>query len=500
VPRMDIDHLVVGAGTAGCVLAARLSEDPRRQVVVLEAGPDFPGEADLPPVLLHGDGSGFDAGLSATICDGRTGGVARGRVVGGSAQVNSGGAVRALAADFAAWAAPGLPEWSWEQVLPAYRRLESDQDFPDTPYHGGAGPVPIVRVPRRQLTAPMAGFLEAVLAGGHAYCPDMNAPDAIGIGPYPQNRRGRVRMSTNLTHLAPARRRPNLQVRGNAPVERILVRDGRAVGVVVGGEPVRAREVLVCAGALLSPALLLRSGIGPAAQLRAAGVPPLVDLPGVGQHLYDQPGAVLPAVPVPGAVPADAVLTQLIGRLAAIPGHEPDDAFYVNLFTGPDPFDGDPVSAIMVGDMMPRSRGTVTLAGPHPSRPPVVDLGFYRAGGDLGRMRAAYRYAWALAGHPAFARTITEVAMVDEATVADDERLDQLLRAMTFSRLTLAGSARMGPDGDPAAVVDEHCRVRGVEGLRVVDLSVVPVPLRGPTALDAMMLGERVAGWVAAGV
>jgi choline dehydrogenase len=196
----------------------------------------------------------------------------------------------------------------------------------------------------------------------------------------------------------------------------------------------------------------------------------------------------------------DPVMTQLIGRLAGLPGHPADDAFYLNLFAGRDPYEGRLVSAIMIGDLKPISRGTVTLASADPARPPVADLGFYTAPGDLDRMRAAYRHAWAIAGHPAFARTVAGVPMIDDALVADDERLGGLLRAMTFSRGALLGGARMGAPGDGDAVVDEHCRVSGVDALRVADLSVVPVPLRAPTALDAMMIGEHAAAWIAAGL
>lgn len=283
--------------------------------------PARPSQRGLPPALRDGSGEGYDAGLSATICAGRTGGVRRGRVVGGSSQVNACGALRAPAADFDAWAALGLPQWGWRHVLSSYRRLETDRDHPDSAFHGGDGPVPIVRPARDELTAPMAAFLAATLAAGHPYRADMNAPDAYGIGPYPQNRRGRLRMSTNLTHLAPARARPNLSVRADTPVDRVLVRNGRAVGVEAGGEKILAGEVILCAGAPFSSVLLLRSGIGPADDLTEVGIAPLLDLPGVGRGLYDQPGAVIPAMPAPGAVPADApMLTQLIARLNRLPG------------------------------------------------------------------------------------------------------------------------------------------------------------------------------------
>lgn len=470
-----VDHIVVGGGTAGCVLASRLSEDPARTVLLLEAGPDYANWEARPPPLRSGDASQWQWDMPARIVGERMGTVARGRVVGGSAAVNMSGMLRASAADFAEW---GEPEWSWEAVLPSYRALEADAEFGGQPYHGDAGPVPISRDRRGELSGIMAGFVEAVLTAGHPWCADMNAPDAEGIGPFPKNRAGVERMPTARTHLLPARSRANLSVRGDTAVQRLALAGDRVVGVLVDGETITAHEVVLAAGAPQSPALLLRSGIGPADELRAAGVEARVDLPDVGRELYDQPGAVLPALPLPDTVAATGLRTQVIARLG-------DD--YLNLFAGRDPVEGEPVAAVMVGDFRPASRGSVTLHGPEDVR---VDLGYYRTPGDLARMRKRYRHAWEIAQHPAFRRLITGFAMADEATVADDDTLDELLLTSTFSRLTLAGGARMGP------VVDAHCRVHGVTGLRVVDLSVVPGPLHASSAFEAMLIGEHAARWV----
>lgn len=506
VPMLRYDYVIVGAGAAGAVLAARLSEDPGRSVLLLEAGPDLTGAA-VPEVLRTGSvdaEDGFDWDLRATVVAGREAPLRRGRVVGGSTQINDRGAMRAPAADFAAWAARGLPEWDWSAVLPAFRRLESDQQFGDRDYHGADGPVPITRWSRGELTPAMDGFLEAVLALGHEYQEDMNAPDAVGIGMYPQNRRDRLRMSTTLTHLDPARSRANLVVRGDAEVERVVLADGRAVGVQVAGETIGAGEVVLCAGSPYSPALLLRSGIGPADELRAAGITPLVDLPGVGADVIDQPGAIILVVPEPETITGDWPRTQLIARLAGIPGHEPDQGFYLSLFTGMSTSRGagagldklvgaDQVNTVMIGDMAMASRGRVGVRGADPAAPPVVDLNFYSAEGDLARMREAYRHAWEIANQAAFTKTVARFALVDDRLMADDEQLDQVLRATTYSRLNLVGGARMGAADDPGAVVDGRCRVRGVANLRVVDASIVPVPLRAPAALTSMMLGERAA-------
>ncbi|GAB3934945.1 hypothetical protein GCM10027614_08860 [Micromonospora vulcania] len=369
--------------------------------------------------------------------------------------------------------------------------MEHDQQFGDRDYHGVAGPVPITRWSRGELTPAMDGFLDATLGLGHDYQEDMNAPDAVGIGTYPQNRRDRLRMSTTLTHLDPARSRSNLVVRGDAEVERVLLADGRAVGVQVGGESIGAGEVILCAGSPYSPALLLRSGIGPADELRAAGITPLVELPGVGADVIDQPGAIILVVPEPETIGGDWPRTQLIARLAGIPGHPADQAFYLSLFTGMSTSRGagagldrivgaDLVNTVMIGDMAMASRGRISVRDAGATAPPVVDLGFYSADGDLARMRDAYRHAWEIANQAAFTKTVARFALVDDAVVGDDEQLDHLLRATTYSRLNLVGGARMGAADDPGAVIDGHCRVRGVANLRVVDASIVPVPLRAP--------------------
>jgi choline dehydrogenase len=490
------DVVVVGAGTAGCALAARLA-DAGRRVLVLEAGADHAQPRDFPPELrdpatmraaVPGHPANWD--LEAELAPGRTVRVPRGRVVGGSSALYAGSFIRAPRTDHDAWAAAGNDLWSADAVLPAYRRLEADADFGDRPGHGADGPVPVARV---RGGSPLAdGFAAAAGELGHPAEPDKNGDGPPGYGPVPLTVSGGVRVNTAMAYLSPRRGLAALAVRGGVTVLRVLVEGGRAVGVQTADGVVRAAEVVLSAGAVGSPHLLLRSGIGPADGLRAAGVPVVADVAGVGAGATDHPQVYLPfrttrpLPPPPGGLPLHGVLhAGPAGDIEVLPWLVP-----FGRITGA--ADGDEL-LLGVGLQREESRGRVSLAGDDVRRQLRLEHRYLTEEADRRRLREGVRLADALLRTRALAPLVAPGSGLPARVLDDDAALDDWVRAALTTAVHLSGTARMGPADDPGAVVDQLLRVRGVAGLRVVDTSVLPVPVsRGPAAA-AVMLGERAA-------
>lgn len=495
---IDWDVVVVGAGTAGCALAARLV-DAGRRVLVLEAGADHPRSSDVPGDLrdattlraaVPGHPANWD--LPGLLPDGRTVRVPRGRVVGGSSAVNAGYFIRPTPQDAAGWAAAGNSLWAWDRLLPALVRLESDRDLGDRPGHGADGPVP---VSRPTSGPPLAhAFAAAAAELGLPDEPDKNAGGPPGYGPVPRNVLHGVRISAADAYLAPRRGHPGLTVRGGVQVLRVLVERGRAVGVRTAAGDVRAAEVVLCAGAVGSPHLLLLSGIGPAQRLRSAGLEVLVDAPGVGEGGTDHPLVYLPfkprdGVPAgPGQAPLHGVLhassdgAGVAGDLEVLPWLAP----FAQVTTGR-PAPGRPVE-VGVGLQRTEGRSRLALVDGAPGSPPLVEYQHLAEAADAARMRAGVRLAERLLAARAL-REVGEPAQLPR----EDAALDRWIRGRLTTAVHLSGTARMGPDTDPGAVVDQQLRVRGVDGLRIADTAVLPrVPSRGPAAA-AVLVGERAA-------
>ncbi|MGA9375539.1 MAG: mycofactocin system GMC family oxidoreductase MftG [Mycobacterium sp.] len=454
-----MDVLIVGAGSAGSVLAERLSSDPRCTVTVLEAGPaavaSVPGDAHLVPI---GPGSPVVSRYPATLTDDppREVDLVRGAVVGGSGAINGGYFCRGVPADFDGWQMPG---WSWADVLPHFRGIETDRDF-SGPLHGSCGPIPVQRV--RTFGTGTQLFVQSVLARGFDWLDDLNGAGPVqGIGALPLNVADGIRVGPGAAFLAPALHRPNLGVHPGTSVQRIRFLGHRAVGVDAIGPtgPVRytADRIVLCAGAIGTAHLMMISGLGPAEVLARAGVPVLADLP-VGERFSDHPEWVLPVdwpasdgrTPIEATLSVDNVEIRLYtSGFAQMAGAPPSDPPHIG-----------------VALMRPKARGRFTILSADPAVAPVIAHHYDTVAEDV----AALQRGAELAGD------IAEIV----AREADWSTTQHL-----------CGTAPMG------TVLDPQCRVLGIDGLWVVDGSIMPAPTsRGPHA-TIVMIGHRAAEFIA---
>lgn len=488
--------VVCGAGTSGCVFAARLSEDPANEVILLEAGPHYrPGE--WPEALSHSHriikethdwGYLARAGASPRIVH-----VPRGRVVGGSSVTNGAIALRGHPEHYDEWD-DWVDGYGWETWLPWFCAVESDRDFGGEPWHGDAGPIPISRYPRADWHELQERFAEAALSTGHSWVDDHNAPGALGIGPIPLNMLEGRRQTPADHYLDPALGRENLSLRAGVLIDRVLFRGDRVSGVEVvaadGPETIAADAVVMALGTYATPAALLRSGVGPAPELARLDIPVVAELAGVGRGMQDHPkvsyrfdlGLPAPAWPNPwyqclltGAheVGGERRVYQVMPYSGQVGGGQ--------RFTDLN---------VQVSDARSR-RGAVRLQSRDPADQPAIEMGWFLEPSDRAAAVVAGRRLLEVASAPALAGVLTPWPGLADA--------DQVLRTVeTFHHPV--GSCRMGRADDPEAVVDAHGRVRGVEGLHIVDASAIARVPSANTHLAVIALAERLAaafpgGW-----
>ena len=471
---MERDVLIVGAGSAGSILAERLSIDPSCRVTVVEAGPapsDPRVAAQITDALRLpiGAASSVVRHYASVLTENppRHTEIIRGSVVGGSGAVNGGYFCRGLPGDFDTWAVPG---WSWQDVLPHFRAIETDLDF-DTALHGDGGPITVRRVP--EFDGCTASFVNAATNAGFGWIEDLNGSDAgallpAGVGAVPLNINGGNRIGPGGAYLQPALGRSNLGLLTDTRVDRVLFRGNRAVGVQCSdGSVLYADRIVLCSGAIGSAQLLLLSGVGPSAELEALGIEVVSGLP-VGVRTVDHPEWVLPVswTPTRGLPPLEAVLSTAegievrpytAGFAAMVHGHGHDPAELPHLG---------------VALMRPQSRGRVRLASADSKVAPVIEHRYDTVAEDVDALRRGAELARELVSH---------TAEVGDASWSTSQHL--------------AGTAPMGTG--PGAVLDPTCRVLGVEGLWVVDGSIMPaITSRGPHATIAM-IGHRAAEFLA---
>jgi len=517
----EFDYIIVGAGSAGCVLANRLSADPAVQVALAEAGEDTRHPLVAMPLtwMQAAAKPGFTWGYMAEPdpgLDGRTQPIPRGKLMGGCSAINGTMYIRGNAADYDGWRDAGHAGWGYDDLLPLFRRSESNWRGAGA-YHGGEGEMHVSpMLPDPQLSP---AFMQAAEAMGYAACPDFNIPRPEGFGmPDCNIRRGR-RASSVRAFIDPVAGRRNLAVFKGSTVRRVLVADGAATGIeLADGRVLRCKgEVILSAGAFGSPQLLMLSGIGPAAHLAQHGISVVHDLPGVGQNLQDHPiamGIYASAGEVDFnrqirldriAVNAFKWLTSGTGQMAQSPmsiqgfvrsgpdQDRPDLQFQI-VHSGYDArpwFPGwraRPSSMFTCGAILldPASRGEVTLVSPDPLALPRVQFNFLSDAGDRERLRRGFRFIRDfMATAPAAALTKAEIAPGPAAD--SDEAIDAWLRASLISAGHPVGTCAMG------SVVDSALRVDGVRRLRVADASIMPSIIRGNTHAPAVMIAEKAA-------